>query len=275
MDPAAQILNSQIAFTDPNLTIEITPADIQRWMDLFRYNEHDARIAILAHRNDPSAHVSDEKWRWVRWGHERAGFNKETYEHLLMLKSLSEKEKTCKAKGLRLYEWVGDYSRICLEGFMTLDSLRRIVNEDEIGTVDSAEKWCYIKHNSCHEQRILSWVRTREAVVFKGKGIYNAVWKLAIKKLKEETTLERAGFHSLPQSSRDVENNADTRIDFIRLDDDYSTDWMEQERNHRAQVWDLSTSSGLLRAQVHLNRSQPAHAFRVLPIESRPPGSIS
>jgi len=274
MEPAAQIPHSQITLMDPSSIIDITPADIQRWMDLFRYKERDARIAILAHRNDRSAHVSDEKWRWVQWGHERAGFNKETYEHLLMLKRLSEKEKTCKAKGLRLYEWVGDYSRICLEGFMTLDTLRRMVNEDEFGTVDSTEKWCYIKHNSCHEQRILSWVRKREGAVSRAKSIYNAVWKLAVKKLKEEMTLERAGFYSMPQSSQGVENNAETQIDFVRFDDNYSPSWMEQERNHRAQVWDLSTSSGLFGTQVQLNRSRPAHPFPSFPMQSRPLGSI-
>ncbi|PVH86287.1 hypothetical protein DL98DRAFT_526819 [Cadophora sp. DSE1049] len=276
MDLALLHPSSQIAATDPSSTaiMEITPADIQRWVDLFRYNEHDVRIAILSHRKDLSAHVSDEGWGWVQWGHEKAGFNKETCEHLPVLKKLSEKEKICKAKGLQLCEWVGDYSRICLEGFLNLNILRRILNDEDIGTVDSTEKWCYIKHNTYHEEQISAWVKRWDVAVSRGNSAYNAVWRAAVKGHKEATVLERAGFHTVPPSSQRAENNAEIRVGFVRLDEDNSASWLEQDSVNRGHPWNSFTSARRHHIQAQLNRLQPTQLIRTLPLQRRPPCSL-
>lgn len=43
----------------------VDSADVTRWMELFGYDGTEALAAILAHRNDPSVHVSDMKWLGV------------------------------------------------------------------------------------------------------------------------------------------------------------------------------------------------------------------
>ncbi|KAK0105282.1 hypothetical protein ONS95_004333 [Cadophora gregata] len=278
MDPTTLQVSNSIADLNSisSIDMEIAAADIKIWVDLFHYNDHDARIAILAHRMDSSAHVSDEKWRWVQWGHEKAGFNKEAYEHLLVLKRLSEKEKVCKAKGVPLFEWVGDYSRICLEGFLTLDILRRIlsISDEEIGTIDSAEKWCYIKHNTYHEEHLSAWVRRWDRAVTAARRAYNAVWKVAIEEQTEATTLARAGFHAVQSSIQPDDRNVDIRAEFALLDGEHSTSQLEQNSVHGMQIRNLSTPSRWRQLQAQLIRLRPSLPFRALPPQRRLPGSL-
>ncbi|KAH7390168.1 hypothetical protein BKA64DRAFT_710726 [Cadophora sp. MPI-SDFR-AT-0126] len=274
MDLTTLQRRSEVAGTGQSSTadMEITPADIQRWVDVFRYNDHDARIAILAHRKDLTAHISDEQWRWVQWGHEQTGFNKETYEHLLVLKKLSKKEKMCREKGIQLCEWVGDYSRICLEGFLTLDILRRILNDEEIGTIDSSEKWCYIKHNIYHEEQISASVKRWNMAISRGKCLYNAVWKEAITEHNEATALYRAGFHSVPPRSRRAESNADIGSGFVRFDEDHSTNRSGRDFDHYQQARDTLARIRYLQAQTLQSLSTPT--VQRLSLQSRPPYAL-
>ncbi|KAH6705146.1 hypothetical protein BKA61DRAFT_679896 [Leptodontidium sp. MPI-SDFR-AT-0119] len=198
----------------------VDSADVTRWMELFGYDGTEALAAILAHRNDPSVHVSDMKWLGVQWGHEKAGYNKEAYEHLLVLKASVKREKEARANRMKLYEWVGEYMRINLEGILTMGSLRQILSDDEIGTADSEDKWCYIQRSRLNEDKILAWIKRILVAVARGKVSYNKVWRTAIAEKGESTTLARAGFHSVPPSSNPDGNHNNLRVGIAKIDDD-------------------------------------------------------
>ncbi|KAL5325109.1 hypothetical protein ACEPPN_006231 [Leptodophora sp. 'Broadleaf-Isolate-01'] len=181
----------------------VDSADVTRWMELFGYDGTEALAAILAHRNDPSA-----------------GYNKEAYEHLLVLKASVKREKEARANRMKLYEWVGEYMRINLEGILTMGSLRQILSDHEIGTADSEDKWCYIQRSRLNEDKILAWIKRLLVAVARGKVSYNKVWRTAIAEKGESTTLARAGFHSVPPSSNPDGNHNNLRVGIAKIDDD-------------------------------------------------------
>ncbi|KAL2062264.1 hypothetical protein VTL71DRAFT_6530 [Oculimacula yallundae] len=210
---------------DPVIKVEI--ADLTRWRELFFYGTIGARKAILAHRQNPSLHISNEQWAWVQWGHEQAGYDKEAYEHLLQMKKLAKREEDVKAKKLSLYEQVGQHARICLEGCVTLGTLIYFVKEEDIGTVDSEEKWCYIKHDRVYEIRIKGEILRSEVAVTKGRDSYNQAWNDVIL----PPILTRAGFHSIQPQSQSDGNNLDIRVNFLRLDFDQPGDLLDRAIN--------------------------------------------
>ncbi|KAH7312063.1 hypothetical protein BKA65DRAFT_574798 [Rhexocercosporidium sp. MPI-PUGE-AT-0058] len=259
----------------PAADTQVDTSDVTRWMELFGYDGRQAIAAIVRHRNDPSVHVSNKKWSEVQFGHEKAGYNKEAYEHLLVLKALASREKKARYNGLELCEWVGEYSRICLEGYLTLDSLTQILGEEDIGTVDTEEKWCYIRHNRINENKILAWVKQVELVVARGKKSYNEVWKAAVSEKKESTVLTRAGFHSVPPSSKPDDNDTDIRVGFIRLDDDELGSYQVQIDTRTQYVRNpFVDRSRLIYSIAELNGLQPSRQPRLLPPQHWPSSSL-
>ncbi|KAG4432736.1 hypothetical protein IFR05_011792 [Cadophora sp. M221] len=246
----------------------VDSADVTRWMELFGYDGTEAMAAILAHRNDPSVHVSDMKWFGVQWGHEKAGYNKESYEHLLVLKGLIKREKEAKARanGMNLHEWVGDSLRISLGGILTLGSLKEILGDDAMGTVDSEEKWCYIERNRLKKDRIFAWIKRIIVAVAKGKASYNKVWKTAIAERGDSTVLARAGFHSAPSSSNFDGNHNTLRVGFVKIDDDRPVNYPLQATTRPRYVQNPFVSrSRLIYSISEMNRLRPSQPPRFLP----------
>jgi len=63
-----------------------TPLEISRWVTLFNYTPFEANALFTAHRSDITrTPISDEHWSLVRAGRERAGYDREAYEHSLLL----------------------------------------------------------------------------------------------------------------------------------------------------------------------------------------------
>ncbi|KAK0101756.1 hypothetical protein ONS95_006909 [Cadophora gregata] len=63
-----------------------TTADISRWVNLFNYTPSEANALIITHRSDITrTPISDEHWSLVRADREKAGFDREAYEHSLLL----------------------------------------------------------------------------------------------------------------------------------------------------------------------------------------------
>lgn len=224
------------AYTPANATVnnEVANSDILKWEILFNYDRMDARVAILSHRSDPSVHVPHKDWAWVRWGHENAGYNKEAYEHLLVLKASARKWGACKEKGTHITERIGDVSKISLEGYLTPDIVTGILEGDKIKGYGPDKKWCYIDYDPMNELRVSSWVQRRENAVARGKKLYNDTCeyprepnskqrltlhfegKERISGQNKVTALGVAGSRNPPPISQN--NHQDIRVGFVRFD---------------------------------------------------------
>lgn len=63
-----------------------TPLEISRWVTLFNYTPTEANALLTAHRSDITrAPISHEHWSLVRADREKAGYDREAYEHSLRL----------------------------------------------------------------------------------------------------------------------------------------------------------------------------------------------
>lgn len=64
-------------------------AAIARWIKLFNYEPHEAKVLVEAHRaNVDRERISRDHWNLIRLTFEPAGYDKEAYEHLLELETL-------------------------------------------------------------------------------------------------------------------------------------------------------------------------------------------
>lgn len=62
-------------------------ADVERWVQLFKYDYLEAYHLLKAQRADVTREpISDEHWDLVKEDREAAGFDREAYEHSLTLK---------------------------------------------------------------------------------------------------------------------------------------------------------------------------------------------
>ncbi|XMA19028.1 hypothetical protein WAI453_011819 [Rhynchosporium graminicola] len=251
---------------------QVDAETLERWKTLFGYDDQQAKDAVLLHRKDPFVHVSDEDWAWVRQGHERAGFDREAYEHLHMMKTLvSRYHRKVKARNLRMYEHVGDYARISLEGYFTLDILTQMLGEEEIGTVDSAEKWCYINDDQANRRKMSSWVDSVTEALARSKSSYNEVWKAIIKEASD-TSLSRAGFHAGPRPQ-----NSDIHVNFLKLDYAQPEVFLEQAGGYLT-LARSPTNLHQLRKEfsiADLERSRPSRPRRTLPISQLPASAMN
>ncbi|KAH7395494.1 hypothetical protein BKA64DRAFT_60580 [Cadophora sp. MPI-SDFR-AT-0126] len=63
-----------------------TAPEISRWTTLFNYTPAEANTLLIAHRSDISrTPISDAHWSLVRADRENAGYDREAYEHSLLL----------------------------------------------------------------------------------------------------------------------------------------------------------------------------------------------
>ncbi|KAH6721602.1 hypothetical protein BKA61DRAFT_160743 [Leptodontidium sp. MPI-SDFR-AT-0119] len=72
-----------------------TSAEVSRWVQLFKYAPHEANALLIAHRLDiDRTPTSDEHWELVREEREKAGYDREAYEHSLLLKDVLKSQST-------------------------------------------------------------------------------------------------------------------------------------------------------------------------------------
>lgn len=94
MDPLEEL--ERMAANATKLTdAEPDEEDVERWVQLFKYDYLEAYQLLKAHREDVTRDpISDEHWALVRKDREAAGYDREAYEHSLTLKDVLQSQST-------------------------------------------------------------------------------------------------------------------------------------------------------------------------------------
>lgn len=94
MDPLEEL--ERMAQNATSMTdAEPDEEDVERWVNLFKYDYLEAYHLLKAQRSDVIREpISDEHWALVKADREAAGFDREAYEHSLTLKDVLKSQST-------------------------------------------------------------------------------------------------------------------------------------------------------------------------------------
>ncbi|KAG4432556.1 hypothetical protein IFR05_011968 [Cadophora sp. M221] len=94
LDPLAELerLANNATSLNPSLP---SASEISRWVILFNYKPAEANALLIAHRADINrTQISDSHWSLVRLERKKAGYDREAYEHSLLLVDVLRSQST-------------------------------------------------------------------------------------------------------------------------------------------------------------------------------------